>query len=212
MLRVLRIVPIPDLAIDVCQLFTDSEASVPLAYDSLYALCQPVMAKEGARLLAKRIGVGGIVAQVIAVARGSKANVQAIRDFTVFLAACPNSEVDAALGEAENNEGERNTAQLLRRFLREYRNQDDGNQLFIPGFDSDAIDVSKDPLDIREDVQTLTAVMLAGEVKPPLAIGLFGDWGSGKSFFMQSMIAAAYDLAERAKKEPTRSSVPIRPD
>lgn len=199
-LHVLRIVPIPDLATEVFLLFK-SPASVPVAYDSLYALCQPVMANEAAKLLVERIGVRDVVAQVIAVARGSNASVQAIQDFTIFLAAYPNSEVDAALEEAETNEGSRTTAQLLRRFLREFRRQDGDNQLFIPGFDSDAIDVSKDPLDIREDVQTLTAVMLAGEVKPPLAIGLFGDWGSGKSFFMQSMIAAANDLAKRAGKE-----------
>lgn len=202
MLRVLRIVPIPDVATDVCRLFTELEASAPLAYDSLYALCQPVMAEEAVKLLAKRMSVRDIVARVIAVARGAKADASAVRDFTVFLAACPNSEVDTALGQAESNEGDRYTARLLRRFLRESRNQDSDNQLFIPGFDSDAIDVSKDPLDIREDVQTLTAVMLAGEVRPPLAIGLFGDWGSGKSFFMQSMIAAANSLAERAAKEP----------
>lgn len=201
-LRVLRIVPIPDLATDVCRLFTDLEASVPLAYDSLYALCHPIMAEEAVKSLAERMSVRDVVARVIAVARGAKANANAVRDFTVFLAACPNSEVNAALREAENNEPDRNTARLLSRFLREYRNEANNNQLFIPGFDSDAIDVSKDPLDIREDVQTLTAVMLAGEVKPPLAIGLFGDWGSGKSFFMQSMIAAANGLAERAAKEP----------
>jgi predicted KAP-like P-loop ATPase len=42
--------------------------------------------------------------------------------------------------------------------------------------------------------------MLAKEVIPPLAIGLFGDWGSGKSFFMDSMQAAAKLISDRAKK------------
>ncbi len=42
-------------------------------------------------------------------------------------------------------------------------------------------------LDIDEDVKTLTAVMLAKDVEPPLAIGLFGDWGHGKSFFMKEI-------------------------
>lgn len=199
-LRVLRIVPIPELAVDVLQQFSRSEPDVPLAYDSLYALCQPSMAREAAKRLIDS-ALHDVVVRVILVARASKANVNAVRNFAVFLAACPNSEVDATLGQAEQEEGVRSTAQLLRLFLREYRNRETNNQLFIPGFDSDAIDVTKDPLDIREDVQTLTAVMLAGEVKPPLAIGLFGDWGSGKSYFMQSMIAAARGLAERARKE-----------
>lgn len=55
---------------------------------------------------------------------------------------------------------------------------------------------------IREDVQALTAIMLAKEAKPPLAIGLFGNWGSGKSYFMRSMQAAARKLAARAKVDP----------
>lgn len=200
-LRVLRIVPIPELAVDVLQQFSRSEPDEPLAYDSLYALCQPSMAREAAKRLIDS-ALHDVVVRVILVARASKANVNAVRNFAVFLAACPNSEVDATLGQAEHEEGVRSTAQLLRLFLTEYRNQETNNQLFIPGFDSDAIDVTKDPLDIREDVQTLTAVMLAGEVKPPLAIGLFGDWGSGKSFFMQSMIANAKKLAGKALLEP----------
>jgi KAP family P-loop domain len=72
--------------------------------------------------------------------------------------------------------------------------------VFIAGYSSDTINVEKDDLDIREDVQTLTAVMLAKEVNPPLAIGLFGDWGTGKSFFMKSMLVAAKRLADKSKE------------
>jgi predicted KAP-like P-loop ATPase len=54
-------------------------------------------------------------------------------------------------------------------------------------------------LDIREDVYTLSAVMLSREVKPPLAIGLFGAWGTGKSFFMQSMRKACEVLRTKPK-------------
>jgi polyhydroxyalkanoate synthesis regulator phasin len=41
--------------------------------------------------------------------------------------------------------------------------------------------------------------MLAREVIPPLAIGLFGDWGSGKSYFMRSMKAAAKQISDGAR-------------
>lgn len=42
---------------------------------------------------------------------------------------------------------------------------------------------------IEVDVQTLCSVILARDVSPPLSIGLFGDWGTGKSFFMERMRA-----------------------
>jgi WD40 repeat protein len=44
-----------------------------------------------------------------------------------------------------------------------------------------------DQLGITAEVNTLCDLVLAKEVKPPLSIGLFGDWGTGKSFFMDKM-------------------------
>lgn len=45
----------------------------------------------------------------------------------------------------------------------------------------------KDQLDFEVDVNALASVIAYKEVKPPLAIGLFGNWGSGKSFFMNKL-------------------------
>jgi hypothetical protein len=39
-------------------------------------------------------------------------------------------------------------------------------------------------LDIADEVNALADVIAASERHPPLAVGLFGDWGSGKSFFI----------------------------
>ncbi len=44
-----------------------------------------------------------------------------------------------------------------------------------------------DQLGITGEVNTLCDLVLAKEIKPPLSIGLFGDWGTGKSFFMNKM-------------------------
>jgi hypothetical protein len=70
----------------------------------------------------------------------------------------------------------------------------------MPGFAPDSVDDQIDHLAIGPEVRTLTAIMLARNVTPPLAIGLFGDWGSGKSFFMRAMRQSARQISERAAK------------
>ncbi|MCP3057365.1 hypothetical protein LXT21_01085 [Myxococcus sp. K38C18041901] len=50
----------------------------------------------------------------------------------------------------------------------------------------DGVDLA-DRLNIEPDVNALCSIIAARSVEPPLAIGLFGDWGTGKSFFMSKM-------------------------
>lgn len=45
----------------------------------------------------------------------------------------------------------------------------------------------KDSLNFTKDVQAMAALIALKEMKPPLAIALFGKWGSGKSFFMNAI-------------------------
>ncbi len=71
----------------------------------------------------------------------------------------------------------------------------------IAGFDSDMPD-GKDLLGIEKEVEALCAVLAAKDVEPPLSLGLFGDWGSGKSFFMRMMemrIEELMKVAQHAK-------------
>jgi hypothetical protein len=42
----------------------------------------------------------------------------------------------------------------------------------------------KDLLDVDADVNRFAELIAAEDLAPPLAIGLFGEWGSGKSYFM----------------------------
>ncbi len=44
-----------------------------------------------------------------------------------------------------------------------------------------------DDLGFRADVRAMAAVIAFKDVSPPLSIGLFGNWGSGKSFFMHKL-------------------------
>jgi hypothetical protein len=69
----------------------------------------------------------------------------------------------------------------------------------IAGYKSDD-PRGEDLLGITEEVQALCAVLAAKDVEPPLALGLFGQWGSGKSFFMKQMQAYIEELQEAAQQ------------
>lgn len=46
---------------------------------------------------------------------------------------------------------------------------------------------TEDQLQFTNDIESFATVISLREIKPPLAIGLFGNWGSGKSFFMDKL-------------------------
>lgn len=72
----------------------------------------------------------------------------------------------------------------------------------IAGFTSDGIPPPEkrvDHLGIETDVKALCSVIAAKDVHPPLSIGLFGDWGTGKSFFMEMMQQRVKELTEQAR-------------
>jgi hypothetical protein len=205
-LRVLRVLPLTGLVDDmIFQLTAPWPNGKPLTYDALSALSNPSIAKVAAPLLASNMDttmqcVLGVLAET------EPGNTSAAERFTEILALLPPAEVDRGLNEA----GKLEIAGTVRRLLAERREGDDGGNVGVAGYTSDTIDVKHDSLDIREDVYTLAAVMLAKEVTPPLAIGLFGDWGSGKSFFMESMEAATEDLAKSGKSGFCTDVVSIR--
>ncbi len=65
----------------------------------------------------------------------------------------------------------------------------------VPGYDSDLVS-GTDLLDADRDAQAIAALAASKELIPPLAIGLFGAWGSGKSFVLDRIKRI---LAETAK-------------
>lgn len=68
----------------------------------------------------------------------------------------------------------------------------------LAGFLTDYWD-KEDLLDITPDVNALASLVAAWRVDPPLSIGLFGDWGSGKSHFMRQMKARVEKLSFNAR-------------
>ena len=81
--------------------------------------------------------------------------------------------------------------------------------LSVAGFTSDrppqSLDASGDALGIEPDVRAFARLICLEEATPPLSIGLFGGWGSGKSTFMLRLEAAidviAATEAERRRQE-----------
>jgi hypothetical protein len=58
----------------------------------------------------------------------------------------------------------------------------------------------RDLLGMTRDVNALASLVAAYQVEPPLSIGLFGDWGSGKSHFMRQM-RKRVELLSRLSRE-----------
>lgn len=65
-----------------------------------------------------------------------------------------------------------------------------------PEFDSEATE--EDLLGVSTDVEAFARLLGAQALQPPLAIGLFGDWGSGKTFFMRSLQQEVESLSHDA--------------
>lgn len=78
------------------------------------------------------------------------------------------------------------------------------NALRITSFNSDDID-GPDLLGVDRDAKAFADLICLRAAKPPLSIGLFGHWGSGKSFFMgriKQNIQTITAEARRAENSP----------
>lgn len=99
----------------------------------------------------------------------------------------------------ENNVVEAWTAQIPGGVLPEKFREERGRRA---GYLPDSV-AGVDRLNIGREVESLSMVVASRDVNPPLAIGLFGDWGVGKSFFikeMQGKLKAFADEARRIEK------------
>jgi WD40 repeat protein len=73
------------------------------------------------------------------------------------------------------------------------------------GFSGESVS-GEDRLDVKRYATALASVIASTDVEPPLSVGVFGDWGSGKSFFMNLITEELRELGkdDRLKADGTR--------
>ena len=137
--------------------------------------------------------VGALLIDAHDVLVAARADLDQVRQqFLADIAAhCPGDDLRAWRRELASVTAAREAAGSSRRVQVRagYRPDDLGNQ---------------DELGITEDVNMLCDVLAARDAEPPMSVGLFGDWGTGKSFFMRQMehrIHVLMRTAREAEKE-----------
>jgi hypothetical protein len=87
---------------------------------------------------------------------------------------------------------------LAERFASFAPGEDLSIQLAVSGFSADTRG-ERDLVGIGAEVDAFAYLIANKDLEPPLAIGLFGDWGSGKTYFMQSLKERIHEITEQAR-------------
>ncbi|MDX3192079.1 P-loop NTPase fold protein [Streptomyces sp. MN03-5084-2B] len=69
-------------------------------------------------------------------------------------------------------------------------------EIAVPAFSGETTK-GEDLLGIRDDATSIAALISSVSMSPPLALGVYGEWGSGKSFFMRTLEDEIRFLAAR---------------
>lgn len=77
----------------------------------------------------------------------------------------------------------------------------------LPSYDADAVS-ERDLIGVDRFVDAFAYLIAARTMQPPLAVGLFGNWGSGKTFLMRS-VQRRVDEITRGARESNRDQAKI---
>lgn len=78
----------------------------------------------------------------------------------------------------------------------------------VPSYASDQVHADTDLIGIRREADALAYLIASRSLNPPLAIGLFGEWGSGKSFLM-SALRYRIDMLAHLMEQTTPAKRPL---
>ena len=81
----------------------------------------------------------------------------------------------------------------------------------LASFSNDAPDPGSDFIGVSEEADAFAYLIASRTLVPPLAIGLFGHWGSGKSFLMAKIRQRVGQLTELAAQEPQPTATDAMP-
>jgi TolA-binding protein len=69
----------------------------------------------------------------------------------------------------------------------------------LPGYDADAV-AQQDFIGVEDVVDAFSYLIVGRTIEPPLAVGLFGRWGSGKTFLMRAIQRRVNNITRGARE------------
>ena len=101
--------------------------------------------------------------------------------------------------EAEREGGTEVGGRRLRRWL---ERENPRRPVDLPLYAPDRIDSQQDHIGVATEAEAFARLIASCDMSPPLAIALFGDWGSGKSFLMSAVRDRLEALTARVADRP----------
>lgn len=103
------------------------------------------------------------------------------------------------------------TGQIAGRSLREWLQRNNPRApVSVAGFSTDDVASpelqQQDLVGISPEANALAYLVASRDLVPPLAVGLFGDWGSGKSFLMRDVRSRIHSLVALSVEQPQHDS------
>jgi hypothetical protein len=101
--------------------------------------------------------------------------------------------------EAERKQGTDVGGRRLRRWL---ERENPRRPVDMPQYAPDGVAGQQDHIGIATEADAFARLIASCDLTPPLAIALFGDWGSGKSFLMRAVQDRIRSLTARVADRP----------
>jgi hypothetical protein len=101
--------------------------------------------------------------------------------------------------EAERKGGAEVGGRRLRRWL---ERENPRRPVDLPRYAPDRINSQQDHIGVATEAEAFARLIASCDLTPPLAIALFGDWGSGKSFLMSAVQDRLEALTARVADRP----------